>query len=169
MSTANLSVVLANYNHARYLPRALDAILSQSVRPREVIVIDDASTRDNSLEVLDGYARRDPIVRVVRNETNLGVVATYNKVVGFASGEYLFLAAADDYVLPGFLEKCARLCSLRPAFPGVTNTASSRILSPTALTNSWLRPASPPASLSRNTQSIALAFSSSAIPTDTGR
>jgi len=105
MPTANLTVVLANYNHARYLPRSLDAILSQSVRPRELIALDDASTKDNSLEVLDGYARRDSIVRVVRNEKNLGVVPTYNKGIGLAATEYLLLAAADDYLLPGFIEK----------------------------------------------------------------
>ena len=45
MPTADLTVVLANYNHARYLPRSLDAILSQSVRPRELIALDDASIR----------------------------------------------------------------------------------------------------------------------------
>jgi glycosyltransferase involved in cell wall biosynthesis len=103
--TADLTVVLANYNHARYLPRALDAILSQSVRPRELLILDDASTKDNSLEVLEGYARREPIVRVVRNETNLGVVPTYNKGVGLARTEYLLLAAADDYLLPEFIQK----------------------------------------------------------------
>lgn len=104
MPTADLSVLLANYNHARYLPRALDAILSQSVRPREVIVVDDASTKDDSIAVLEGYARRDPVVRLVRNEQNLGVVPTYNKLIGLARGHYLLLAGADDYVLPGFFE-----------------------------------------------------------------
>jgi glycosyltransferase involved in cell wall biosynthesis len=114
MPTADLSVVLANYNHARYLPRALDAILSQSVRPREVIVVDDASTTDNSLEVLDGYARRDPVVRVVRNEANLGVVPAFNKGLGLASAEYVLLAAADDYLLPGFLEKSLAILKRHP-------------------------------------------------------
>jgi len=114
MPAANLSVVMANYNHARYLPRALDAILSQSVRPREVIVIDDASTADDSLEVLAGYARRDSLVRVVRNATNLGVIGTYNKGVGLASGEYLLLAAADDYLLPGFFEKTVAALDRHP-------------------------------------------------------
>ena len=47
MPTADLSVVMANRNHARQLPRALDAVLSQSVRPREVIVLDDDSTDDS--------------------------------------------------------------------------------------------------------------------------
>ena len=103
-STAVLTVVLANYNHARFLPRALDAILSQSVRPSEVIAVDDAST-DNSLEVLNHYARRDPVLRVVRNEANLGVTRNYNKGLGLASRRYVMLAAADDYLLPGFIAK----------------------------------------------------------------
>jgi len=105
MHTADLTVILSNYNHARYLPRALDAILSQSVRPRELILLDDASTKDNSLEVIAAYARREPIIRVVRNESNLGVVPSYNKGVGLASSKYLLLAAADDYLLPGFIEQ----------------------------------------------------------------
>jgi glycosyltransferase involved in cell wall biosynthesis len=114
MHTADLSVVLANYNHARYLPRALDAILGQSVRPRELILLDDASTQDNSLEVIAEYAQREPIIRVIRNETNLGVVASYNKGVGLASSKYLLLAAADDYLLPGFIEKTVAQLDCHP-------------------------------------------------------
>lgn len=105
MTTADLTVVLANYNHARFLPRALDAILAQSLRPRELLVIDDAST-DDSHSVLEGYAKRDAAVRLVRNETNRGVVPTYNRGIGLAHTEYVVLAAADDYLLPGFIEKC---------------------------------------------------------------
>jgi hypothetical protein len=113
MSTADLSVFLANYTHARYLPRALDAILSQSVRPREVIVLDDAST-DDSVQVLSAYARQHDHVRVVRNDRNLGVVATYNRGIELAQGKYLFLAAADDFVVPGFFEKAIAQLEANP-------------------------------------------------------
>lgn len=104
MPTADLSVVIANRNHARVLPRALDAVLSQSVPPREVIVLDDAST-DDSLRVLEGYARRHPSVRVVRGECHRGVTACYNHGFTLASGTYVLPGAADDYVLPGFVAK----------------------------------------------------------------
>lgn len=107
MPTADLSVVIANRNHARHLPRALDAVLAQSVRPREVIVLDDAST-DDSLRVLDGYARRYDCVRVVRNECHLGVTETYNRGFALATGEYVLPGGADDYILPGFVEKAMR-------------------------------------------------------------
>jgi glycosyltransferase involved in cell wall biosynthesis len=104
MRTADLSVVMANRNHARHLPRALDAVLSQSLPPREVIVLDDDST-DDSVKVLEGYARRFPCVRVVRNERHLGVPATYNRGFALATGRFVLAVAADDYLLPGFVAK----------------------------------------------------------------
>jgi glycosyltransferase involved in cell wall biosynthesis len=105
MRTANLSVVMANRNHARYLPRALDAVLSQSLQPHEVIVLDDNSD-DDSLRVLETYTKRFPdVMRVVRNECHRGVTATYNHGFALASCDYIEPAAADDYILPGFIEK----------------------------------------------------------------
>jgi glycosyltransferase involved in cell wall biosynthesis len=104
MPTADLSVVMANRNHARVLPRALDAVLSQSVPPREVIVLDDAST-DDSLRVLGEYERRFPSVRVVRGRCHRGVTACYNHGFTLASGTYVLPGAADDYILPGFVAK----------------------------------------------------------------
>lgn len=99
-----LSVIIANYNHARYVGGAVEALLTQSVRPFEVIVVDDAST-DNSLDVLETLAKRDPIVRVIRNEHNLGTIATQNRGIAAARGRYVFLGGADDAVLPGFVER----------------------------------------------------------------
>ena len=113
MPTADLSVVMANRNHARHLPRALDAVLSQSVRPREVIVLDDDSS-DESVRVLEGYCRRFPIVRLIRNESQLGVTATYNRGFALATGRYLLHIAADDYLLPGFIAKAIGQFRLHP-------------------------------------------------------
>lgn len=113
MPTADLSVVMANRNHARLLPRALDGVLSQSLPPREVIVLDDDST-DDSVRVLEVYARHFPTIRFIRNETHLGVTATYNRGFALASGRYLLHIAADDYLLPGFIAKAMRLFALHP-------------------------------------------------------
>ncbi len=113
MRCADLSVVMPNYNHARYLPRALDAILSQSVPAREVLVLDDAST-DNSVEVVEAIAKQNPTIKLIRNERNLGVVATMNRGTSLATSRYLLFAAADDYVLPGFFESCLTLLDRHP-------------------------------------------------------
>ncbi len=79
MSLPTVSVILPNYNHAHYLPQCLNAMLDQSVKPTEIIVIDDAST-DNSIEVISDYVRRDPVVKLIQNEKNIGNVPS--KFVG---------------------------------------------------------------------------------------
>jgi glycosyltransferase involved in cell wall biosynthesis len=113
MNTADLTVLLPNYNHARYLPRSLDAIFAQSVQPREVIVIDDAST-DNSIAVLEEFAKRHPLLRVLRNEQNRGVIFTMNRGLELTRTRWLITAAADDYTLPGFHEKSMAMLERHP-------------------------------------------------------
>ncbi len=108
-----LSVAIPNYNHAQYLPRCLESILRQSVQPSEILVLDDCST-DNSIEVLQDFARRHPQIRVHRNERNLGAVGNINQAFELARGEYLFVPSADDEVVPGFFEKSLRLLAQYP-------------------------------------------------------
>lgn len=104
-SRPSLSVMISNYNHARLIPQALDAILSQSYRPHEIVIIDDAST-DDSLAVLDGYQERWPeLVRLVKNERNLGVLHNGQTLFSMATGDYVYFAAMDDRILPGFFER----------------------------------------------------------------
>jgi hypothetical protein len=110
---ADLSVLLPNYNHAKFLPRAIDAILAQSARPREVLLIDDAST-DDSLAVMEHYARRHPVVRVIRNPVNLGVIESINRALRQAQGKYLYLGGSDDFVLPGLFAKSVALLERFP-------------------------------------------------------
>src|SRR5262245_56025904 len=113
MSPPKLSVIVPNFNHAQFLPRCLEAILGQSVRPMEILVMDDAST-DNSVEVIESCAQSHPGVRLHRNEQNLGVVANINRGVNLAQGDYLAFAAADDEVAPGFFEKSLALLANNP-------------------------------------------------------
>jgi hypothetical protein len=72
-----------------------------------VIVLDDAST-DESLTVLKQFSRRFSILQIIRNECHRGVTATYNQGFALARGRYLLPIAADDYLLPGFIEKAMR-------------------------------------------------------------
>lgn len=113
MNFPTLSVIMPNYNHAQYLPQSLGAILEQSFRPMEVIVLDDAST-DNSVEIIEHFAKQDPIIRLVRNDRNLGCMSTQKKGLELASGDYFLLPSADDLMLPGFLEKTMNLLARYP-------------------------------------------------------
>lgn len=113
MARASLSVIICNYNHGHYLGDALRAILAQTRSPDEVIVIDDGSF-DTSREVIQSVSSRYSIVKPVFYDRNLGVVARANEGITLASGDYLFLAAADDRVLPGFFERSMELAEQHP-------------------------------------------------------
>lgn len=110
---SSLSVLMCNYNHAPFIGGALEAILAQSLEPKEIVVIDDGST-DNSVEVIDAYARRHPMVRLYRNERNRGVFYSANRALSMATGDYLYFAAADDRVLPGFFENAMQRAARHP-------------------------------------------------------
>ncbi len=104
MKLPTLSIIIPNYNHGHCLPVAVHAILKQSAQPLEVIIIDDGST-DDSVEIIQKLAREHPVIKFHRNEKNIGVMDTVNRGIDFAQGDYLFFSAADDEILPGFLEK----------------------------------------------------------------
>lgn len=130
--TADLSVVMPTYNHARYLPRALGALLDQSLVPAEIIVVNDASPDDTS-DILERYSRDYPVVKVITNDRNRGANEGIRVGLAQASGKYVFCTASDDYVLPGFVEKMvgtleqyprAGLCS---AYFSIVNGVSGEI------------------------------------------
>lgn len=108
-----LSVVVTNYNHARFLPAALDALLAQTRPADELIVIDDAST-DDSIAVIASYLGRFPQARLVRNPVNLGCVANLNRGIDMVRGDIVCFAAADDVTYPRLFETCAALLEAHP-------------------------------------------------------
>lgn len=108
-----LSVVVPTYNASRYLEQVLQAIVDQSFQPLEVIVIDDGST-DNSVEVMERVCRRASIVKLLRNERNMGVVFTLHRGLQAAVGDYVYFASTSDRVLPSFFEKSMELLAHHP-------------------------------------------------------
>jgi hypothetical protein len=116
--TVTVSVLLCNYNDARYLPDSLSAICSQTRPPEEVIVLDDGST-DNSLEIIENFARRYPFIRVLKNETNRGLLYSINRALAEARCEFIVWAAADDRLMPNFVERNAQ-CLLKYPAAGMT-------------------------------------------------
>lgn len=99
-----VSILLCNYNDSRFLPESLQAICGQTHTPDEVIVVDDGSS-DNSLEIIQGFAERYPFIRVLKNETNRGLLFSINRAIAEARSEFLVWAAADDILLPNFLRR----------------------------------------------------------------
>lgn len=92
-----LSIIIPVYNAAPYLRQTLDSILKQSLRDIEVICVDDGST-DDSLSILQDYAKKDSRVQVLHQE-NLHAGVARNAGMAVATGEYIHFLDADDYVL----------------------------------------------------------------------
>ncbi len=95
-TTARLSVIVTNYNYARYLPVAIDSLLSQP-EPIQIIVVDDCST-DGSREIIQSYGNK--IIPVLQPE-NAGQGAGFNAGFARASGDLVLFLDADDFLLPG--------------------------------------------------------------------
>jgi glycosyltransferase domain-containing protein len=112
--SVTVSVLLCNYNDARYLPDSLSAICTQTRLPEEVIVLDDGST-DNSLEIIEGFARRYPFIRVLKNETNRGLLYSINRTLTEARCDFIVWAAADDRLMPNFVARNAQCLRQYPA------------------------------------------------------
>ena len=112
-SKPRVSVVIPCYNYGHFLPDAVDGVLEQAGVDVEVIIVDDAST-DGSAGTARRIARRDPRVRVVAHEHNMGHIATYNDGLGQVSGDYVVLLSADDALAPGSLARSAALMEAHP-------------------------------------------------------
>ena len=99
-----LSVIIPNYNHSKYLPSLIESILAQEFQQLEIIIIDDCST-DNSVDVIEKIILDSKLFVFLKNSNNQGVVSTANRGASIASGKYIYFAAADDIILPGFFKE----------------------------------------------------------------
>jgi glycosyltransferase involved in cell wall biosynthesis len=94
-----VSIVVATYNGARYIEAQMDSLIAQTYPNTEIVVVDDRST-DNTLEILEKYARRHNNIRVFENVTNLGYIKNFEKGASLAKGEYISFSDQDDIWAP---------------------------------------------------------------------
>jgi glycosyltransferase involved in cell wall biosynthesis len=104
-----VSVVVPNYNYARFLTDRIGTILQQSYPISELIILDDASTDESHAVIENLLGQLDIPVRFIRNEVNSGsVFLQWLKGAEAATGEFLWIAEADDLSEPGFLAEVMR-------------------------------------------------------------
>lgn len=104
----SLSVLIPNYNYARYIGETIESVLQQASTDVEIVVSDNAST-DESVEVVRGFA--DERVRLSINPCNVGFSANLERVASLARGRRMLLLSSDDKMKPGALEAYARMTS----------------------------------------------------------
>ena len=93
MIEPKVSVIIATYNRAGLLPRAVNSVLNQTLEEYEIIIVDDASS-DDTQQVIAGF--NDHRIRSVRHEVNRGQSVATNTGIARARGEYVTLLDDDD-------------------------------------------------------------------------
>ena len=109
-----VSVIIPNYNHARYLDQRIQSVLNQTYQDFEVIILDDCST-DNSLEVIDKYKDNPKISQIIVNEKNSGsTFKQWDKGFNIARGNIIWIAESDDYCETDMLERLVECWKIYP-------------------------------------------------------
>jgi glycosyltransferase involved in cell wall biosynthesis len=107
-----ISVIMPAYNASRFIRQALDSILRQTYQDFEVIVVDDGSI-DDTLHILQDYARRDPRFTVIQNDHG-GACKARNTAIAIARHPWIASLDADDVALPNRFERQLAAASQQP-------------------------------------------------------
>jgi hypothetical protein len=124
MSGANglpaLSVGLAIRNDSQGARHTIESVLSQDFTDLELVVCDNASD-DDTVDILQEYARQDRRLTVAVNPVNIGSHENMNRVLELSRGTLFRWISADDWLEPGALTEAARALERRPDAVGVTS------------------------------------------------
>lgn len=99
-----ISILMATYNREKLLQRAIDSVLNQTYKNWELIICDDCST-DNSYKLLENYRNKHSNIKLIKNEKNIGLTKSLNKLLEQVSGSFIARLDSDDYYHPEKLEK----------------------------------------------------------------
>jgi glycosyltransferase involved in cell wall biosynthesis len=121
-SVPPISVCIPAYNNEAFIGPAIESVLNQTFADFELVVIDDGSS-DRTREKV--HAFRDPRIRIVENERNLGHEGNWNKALREARGRFVKILPGDDLLHPRCLERQSAAFE-DPAAAGVALVACAR-------------------------------------------
>ena len=104
MEKEKVSIIVPMYNAEKFIGKAIETVLSQTYENWEMLIMNDVSA-DNSLAVVNEFAKKDDRIKVVNTEKNMGVVKGRNHLIDLARGKYIAFLDADDYWHSEKLEK----------------------------------------------------------------
>ncbi|MGH7724068.1 MAG: glycosyltransferase family 2 protein [Candidatus Eiseniibacteriota bacterium] len=113
-----ITIGIPVFNRETLVRHALESALRQPEQDLEILVVDNAST-DGTWAVLNGY--RDPRLRLVRNDRNLGLFGNFNRCIFLARGRYVLTLCSDDELVDGFLGPARALLDADPSLAIVSS------------------------------------------------
>ena len=121
-SDLRVSVVIPLYNHERYIETAIESVFAQTVRPTEIIIIDDGST-DGSVERVSQLCKDRPDV-IFWSWPNQGAHHTLNAAIHRATGNFVAILNSDDRYDPERLAACLAVVQSHPTVDVVATEIS---------------------------------------------
>jgi len=122
-TSIGISILIANYNNAKYLRGALKSVYRQTYQHWQVIICDDCSTDDS--EKIYSEIKDDDRITIIRNEKNMGVTYTRKRMIEETDCELMCFLDPDDELTPNALEDHVKV---HLAHPEVSIVFSRRYL-----------------------------------------
>ena len=111
--TPTFSICIPNFNYGQYLGLTLHSVVKQSVGDLEIVITDNAST-DNSIQVIDAYAKNDRRISYKVNPVNIGFAGNLDAVGTMAKGDWMIMLSSDDLMRTEALADYKRFISQIP-------------------------------------------------------
>lgn len=105
-NSKKISVLMSVYNETeKEINEAIESILTQSVSDFELIIVNDNPQNIEYIGLLSKWEDKDDRIKIIHNESNIGLAESMNKALKLASGEYIARMDADDISLSTRFEK----------------------------------------------------------------
>jgi glycosyltransferase involved in cell wall biosynthesis len=98
-----VSIAMCTYNGAKFMAKQLESIINQTYKNLEIVIVDDRST-DDTVAIVEQFAKNDERIKFYQNETNLGFNKNFEKAVNLTTGDYISISDQDDIWLPTKIE-----------------------------------------------------------------
>jgi len=99
-----VSIAMATYNGSLYISSQLDSIINQTYKNIEIVIVDDGSC-DDTVSIIRQYQKQHTNIKLIQNQTNIGVVKTFSYAMNLCNGDYIALSDQDDVWFSHKLEK----------------------------------------------------------------
>lgn len=103
LANTGISIIVPNYNNGQYLAAFINSVISSTIEPQELIIVDDGS-EDNSLEILKDFDHL-PYLNLIIFEKNKGLTAALNAALDLCTGDFVMRADPDDRLAPERMER----------------------------------------------------------------
>lgn len=113
-----VSVIIPNFNYSIYLRQCIESVIHSyfDTQKMEIIVVDDASTDDSVSLIKEIQEESSANIRIIQNDTNLGLVRSRNRGIVNAKGDLFFFLDADNYIGKECLQIHANILMKHPEY-----------------------------------------------------